>query len=234
MSAPVRADLLEDIDAANRAYARGQYSEALDGYRSAQVEIPEAPELRYNIGGALYADSAFQEAVAAFDSALAITSDDSNRARILHNKGNALFRQDDFGGAAEAYKQSLRHDPTQDDTKYNLELALSKLQEQEQQQQQQSDENQDQENQQDQSEQEQEQQQEPQQQQDENQQEQQPNTDQNEQNQDQQQQQQSGKMSPEDARRILEAIRDNERDVQKQARLRMMKQQTKTYVGNPW
>jgi tetratricopeptide (TPR) repeat protein len=123
-----------------------------------------------------------------------------------YNLGNALYRQQQLQEALEAYKQSLRADPSDADAKHNLERVLEQMQEQEQEQggeggegddrqeQQEQQEQQDQEGQQDRGEQE----------------EQQP------QRQQEQEPQQQGQMSREEAERLLQAIQEDPGEIQRQ------------------
>ncbi len=125
-----------------------------------------------------------------------------------YNLGNARLAGEDFSGAIEAYQQALRHDPTFQDAKYNLELARRRLEEQEQEQEQQ-----------------QQQQQQPQEQQSQDQQrqdgpprEQQQDTEQEQQDREQQQESPLPQfrdlpdMSAEEAAAIIEAIENMERE----------------------
>ncbi|MCK4747177.1 MAG: tetratricopeptide repeat protein, partial [Bacteroidales bacterium] len=106
-------------------------------------------------------------------------------AHVWHNIGNSLLESQQFAQSIEAYKNSLRLNPGDQDTKYNLAYAKKKLQEQEQQQQEQQNQEQDQEKQ--------------EQDQDQQQQEQQPPRPQ--------------EISKEDAERMLNAIQQQEKDV---------------------
>ena len=140
-------------------------------------------------------------------------------SRALYNVGNTLFKQNKFEESIEAYKQALRHNPNDDDARYNLELAKEKLKQQQQQQKKDQDKNQEQK--QDQQQQQQEQDQQQKQNQDQQQQQQQ-NQQQNQQQQPQPQPQvaQQNKLPKEQADRILDALRNSEKEIQKQLRKR--------------
>jgi len=119
----------------NRLYADQQYDQALLAYQAAQAELPEQAELHYNVGNTLHRMGDYAKAVT---ETLQVRPDAP--AGLLqstaYNLGNSLYRLSDFGSAVEAYKQALRMRPDDQDAKYNLELALRKLQEQQEQQQQ--------------------------------------------------------------------------------------------------
>ena len=59
----------------------------------------------------------------------------SNLAQIYHNMGVIFHSQKDYAKAVEAYKQSLRNNPKDDETRYNLALAQKMLKDQQQDQQ---------------------------------------------------------------------------------------------------
>src|SRR5690606_4898275 len=110
-------------------------------------------------------------------------------ASLYHNMGNSFLYGGNIDGGIEAYKQSLRNNPLDDETRYNLIAAMKMKQQQEEQQQDQQQQEQ-QEQQQQQEEQEQEEQQEQQQQ-------------------EQQEQQEYEGISRENAERLLEALEQN-------------------------
>jgi tetratricopeptide (TPR) repeat protein len=125
----------------NRRYVEKAYDEALRAYTEAQVELPEAPELFYDIGNVLYRQGDLEGAEEAWTRALA-AADDDLVADIAHNLGNARYGRQAYQEAVEAYRQALGARPEDRDTKRNLELALRELQAQQQQQQQQDEESQ--------------------------------------------------------------------------------------------
>ncbi|MDP6512567.1 MAG: tetratricopeptide repeat protein, partial [SAR202 cluster bacterium] len=65
--------------------------------------------------------------------ALVMADDDEISRNSLFNIGNVLFLSEQYPEAIEAYKETLRIDPTDLDAKHNLELALQQLQQQQQQ-----------------------------------------------------------------------------------------------------
>ena len=152
-------------------YQRGEYDQALQLYRDALLDRPDAPELHFNVGDALFKRGEYDQALREFERVLS-AEEKKIQAQAHYNMGNSFFQQQAFEQAVAAYKQALELDAADEDAKVNLELALEKLQEQQQQQQQQD--------QQDDSEQEQEQQEQ------QNQQEQQDNSEQDQQDQQQQ------------------------------------------------
>lgn len=218
------------VEKGNEAYRKGEYDKALEFYHSAETDLPESPELEYNMAGALHQQGAYEEAVDKYTRSLNST-DIAVEANGHYNLGNTHFRAGDFEAAIKAYQRSLELNPDAIDARYNLELARRKLKEQMQSQQQQQ-QPQNQQQQQDQ----QQQQPQDQEQQDQNQQQEQQQQQEQEQGEDQQQQQQQQppqpqEISKEDAERILNALKDDE-----QAQQEKIKRQLKTgdYTGKDW
>ena len=136
------------------------------------------------------------------------------RAATLYNAGNSLYQANKYQEAINAYKQSLRLNPNDEDTRYNLQMARAKLAQQQQQQKQQ---NKDQKQDQKKDQQKQDQQQNQQQNQKQNQQQKQEEA---KQDQTRQQLQKKNQMPKQEADRILDAMRNNEKEPQKNLRKR--------------
>jgi Ca-activated chloride channel homolog len=209
----------------NRQYDDGEYKEAEINYLKSTQAKNASHKGFYNLGDAWYMQKNYLQASAAFDTLRTFKMDDDVRAKAYYNFGNAMLKaaQDSaelaqklLPASVEAYKQSLRLQPDDADAKYNLAYA-QKLLDKSQQQQQQNQDKQDQQNQdqQNQDQQKQDQQQQDQQKQDQQKQDQQQQDQQNSEqaNQDQQQQQQQPQqISKEDAERILEALKNDEKE----------------------
>jgi len=200
-----------------KAYMDEEFNEAEIGFRKAEEANKDSYIARYNTSTALYQQENMEESGKRFAELIAEAPDDSEEAKLLHNLGNVLLNGQKYQEAAEAYKKSLRLNPEDEDTRYNLAYALEKLREQQQQQQQNQDQNQDQgkkEQDQDQQQNEQNKDQEKQEQQSEEKQEQ-DQQQQEEENQDKQEQQEAQKeeLNKEEAERLLNAILQKEKDV---------------------
>jgi tetratricopeptide (TPR) repeat protein len=217
-------DYIDLVKKGNQALKAKDNKKALDLYRQAETEIPESPELNYNLGGALHEEGNFEEAIERFQRSLN-TVEPKQEASAHYNLGNTYFRQQDYQKAIASYQEALTLNPDDMDSKFNLELSRKMLKEQIKPEQQ---------NNQQQQQQNQEQDQQQQQQQNQNQQEQEQQDPQDKKDQQQQQKSQQPneqKMSKEDAERILNALKDDEKDIQKKVQRQV---KAGNYSGKDW
>ncbi len=153
--------MLEKGGNVNERKAGELFKKSAEGYQSAEVQYRKAlssnknyDKANYNLGTALYRQERYDEAAQYFKGVAEQPSADAKlRAKAYHNLGNSLMKQENYSESVNAFKNSLKLDPSDLDTKYNLEYAKQKLKQQQQQQQQNQqnqnqDQNQDQQNQQ--------------------------------------------------------------------------------------
>lgn len=202
-----------DVRRGNREYRKQNFTEAEVDYRRGLEANKDSYEAHYNLGDALFKQDKYTDAQLEFETAAKMLdkkADKDRYAKVMHNIGNCTFAQQQYDKAVAAYQESLRANPKDNDTRYNLVKAMEMLQQQQQQQQQ------NQQNQQNQDQQQQQQQQQEQQQQDQQDQ-------QQDQQQQQQQQEQQDQMDKETAEQILQALEQDEQDTQE----KMQRQQGK-------
>ena len=120
----------------NEAYEQENYEAAQSSYQEAIEKSPELPEPHYNSGNVHYRQGQNEEARESYDRAL-LDADDELYRDIVFNQGNIQLQAGELEEAIGSYKEVLRLDPSDQDAKHNLEVALSLLPQPEQQQQQQ-------------------------------------------------------------------------------------------------
>ncbi len=113
-----------------RAYGDGEFEEAEVQFRKAENINQELYEAEFNTGAALYGQEKYEETVKQYELLLDQTDDPGKIAQIWHNIGNSLLEAQQYGPSIEAYKNSLRKNPSDEDTRYNLAYAKQKLEEQ--------------------------------------------------------------------------------------------------------
>lgn len=215
----------------NQRYIEGKWDEAEKEYHEALNVKNNLPEGVFNLGDVAYQKQDYQKAAEQFETAAMLATDNQQKAKAYHNLGNSYLKAGQLEKSIEAYKNALRANPGDMDTKYNLAYAQQQLKKnpQQQQNQEQNQENKEDEQKQDKQEQNQqsqnqEQQSKEQQQKEgekkeqQSQQEQQAKEEQGEEKDAQQQQGQprQAQLSKEDAQRLLEALMQQEQKVQQQ------------------
>ena len=128
----------------NRFFKDSVYVDAEVNYRKALEVNPKSTVSMFNLGNTLTQQNKLQEAMEQYVGATKIEKDKSNLAQIYHNMGVIFHSQKDYAKAVEAYKESLRNNPKDDETRYNLALAQKQLQDQQQEQDKQQDQQKDQ------------------------------------------------------------------------------------------
>ncbi len=199
-------------------YQKENYEQAQEASAKAMVEAPDSYEANYNYANSLFKQEKIDEALEKYQQLASQETDKSRLAQLHHNIGNCQYVKQQYGESVNSYKNALRNDPNDDESRYNLVAAQKMLQQQEQNQDQ-NQQNQNQDQQQDQQ----------------DQQEQQQNQNQQQQNQDQQQQQQQEQeqqMSREDAQRLLDAIEQDEKELQEKRK--EMTPNDNRYVEKNW
>ena len=190
------------IKRGNAHYEAEAYDAALAAYQSAANNRLEDAIARYNIGTALYQKKQFEKAADEFRRSLD-AADPVRRAQGYYNLGNAQVQLNDIEGAIRSYKSALRLNPADLDAKHNLELVLEKLEQNSQQNQSESGDDDKDRREQD------------QQQQNQESSEQEVASEESPPQPEQQSTQHPVEMSKEDAIRLLEAVKDNEKEIQK-------------------
>lgn len=222
----------------NRAFDKGDFEAAEVEYQRSLERNRQNVIAEFNLGGAIHQQENFEESAAIFDQLSRRNLPDDKRAMSFHNLGNSLLYQQQFEQAIEAYKNALRINPDDMDTKYNLLYAQQMLQEQEQSEQQQDQTQDDQQDQQDQDDQQQQQDQaQDQQQDDQQQQDQQAEQQGQKQQQDASQQQaqtQPRQISREDAERMLQALQDRERQTLERLKEQEFKNAERVRTEKDW
>ena len=126
----------EHIRYGNKMYADSIYDKAEVEYRKAIEKNSKDADAHFNLGNALIFQNKAQEAVKEYELAAMNTKDKKRKADIYHNTGVVMHAAKDYAGAVAAYKESLRNNPDDNETRYNLALAMNQLKKQQQEQQQ--------------------------------------------------------------------------------------------------
>jgi Ca-activated chloride channel homolog len=206
-----------------KQYREKKFADAEINFRKGLDKAPDNFTTNFNLGDAYYKQQKYDDALKTYQVALSQAKTKGEKAKVYHNIGNALLKSKQIKESIEAYQNSLKINPNDEDTKYNLSYALNMLKNQKNQQKQNQDKNKQDKNQDKKNNQDQNKKQDQKKKDQQNKQNQQ-NPDNQKQNQmakqdaTKQNQQQKNKISKKEAERILQALMNNEKDLQKKLR----------------
>lgn len=108
----------------NRLYRQQNYAKAEIEYRKALSKNPSNPQALYNLGTALLMQQKDSAAVAQLQNAAKCETSKLRKAKVWHNVGVACQKHKLFSDAIKAYEESLRNNPSDNETRYNLVLCM--------------------------------------------------------------------------------------------------------------
>lgn len=205
-----------------------QFNKAEIEYRKAIEKKPDEQKWNFNLADALYKQKKFEESGGKFKAIADKTSNKIEKGWALHNMGNSLLMNNKLDESIDAYKQALRNNPKDLETKYNLLWAMSKKKKQQEQKKKNQDKNKDKNKDKDKDK---KKDQDKNKDQNKEQKKDQQNKDQQKQN---QQQQQQSKISKQSAEQMLQALENNEKKTQEKVKkVQALKAQSKR-VEKDW
>ena len=121
----------EFLSEANYEMENDNFSLAEAAYREAIATNPEEDTGKYNLGTAYYDKEMNDIAMSRFKQAAAVADTKSDKHKVFHNLGNTFMNEKLYKEAVESYKNALRNNPKDEETRYNYALAKELLEEQE-------------------------------------------------------------------------------------------------------
>ncbi|PKP25483.1 MAG: hypothetical protein CVU03_07710 [Bacteroidetes bacterium HGW-Bacteroidetes-2] len=115
---------------ASNNFEKGNFSEAEANYRKAIALDSKNTTAKYNLGNVYYKNKKNSEAGKRFLQAAEVATTKAEKHKVFHNLGNTFMNYKNYKAAVEAYKNALRSNPTDEETRYNLALAKKMLEEQ--------------------------------------------------------------------------------------------------------
>ncbi len=200
-----------------KLYKEDKIDEALSKWRDAQIENPDKKELHYNIGSALHREKKYEDSFNEYEKVLD-TKNAELQSKTYYNMGNTNYRLGKLLEAIEDYKKCLEITPDDEDAKYNIEFIRKKLKENSEKKESQQEDSQQKESQDSQAQQQESQQKEAKEQKASEMQESEETEDTPEERK-KAEKQEEAEMSEEDAIRLLDALKDDEKDLQKELRV---------------
>lgn len=114
----------------NKAYAKQDYVESEVQYRKALEQNAHSIKGQYNLAAALYKQEKYEESAEANGAVNASGMSAANQSKLLYNQANSLFKQEKYQESVKLYKQAVKLNPNDMEARYNLSEALRKLQQQ--------------------------------------------------------------------------------------------------------
>lgn len=116
----------------NELYNQKKYADAEVAYKKALEKNSSYSKAVYNLGNALYQQNRNEESVQLFEAIALNSKDKSVKSEAFHNLGNSFMKAKKYISAVNSYKNALRNNSFDEETRYNLALAQKLLKEQEQ------------------------------------------------------------------------------------------------------
>ncbi len=107
----------------NKHFYKQQYDKAEVQYRKAVSKNPSNPQALYNLGCALMMQNKDSAAIVQYQKAAKVEKNKLRLASVYHNIGVICQNHKMYGDAIKAYEQSLRNNPKDNETRYNLALC---------------------------------------------------------------------------------------------------------------
>ncbi|MDG1969313.1 MAG: tetratricopeptide repeat protein [Flavobacteriaceae bacterium] len=127
-------EVVNHIFDGNQQAESKEFNEAEMAYRRALSKAPEKPEALYNLGNTHFEEQDFDEAKQRYFQTQKFTENKFSKQQAFHNLGNVFMKQKDYAKAVEAYKNALRNNPEDEETRYNYALAKELLKKEQDQQ----------------------------------------------------------------------------------------------------
>lgn len=111
------------VRSGNKLYRQQNFVKAEAEYRKALAVNGSNPQAMYNLGCALMMQKKDSLAVQYLQKAGSMENSPMRRAKVFHNIGYVCQSHKLYGEAIEAYKESLRNNPSDNETRYNLAMC---------------------------------------------------------------------------------------------------------------
>ena len=114
---------------ANDEFEAKKYADAEADYRISLSKKRKNAIASYNLGNAIYRQNQAGEAKFPYLKAIEDAKDKKQKHQAFHNLGNVFMKEKNYTQAVEAYKNALRNNPNDEESRYNFALAKKMLKE---------------------------------------------------------------------------------------------------------
>ena len=112
----------------NELYADSSYNEAEMQYRKSLEKDQDYFNASFNLADAVYKQERYEESSLLFDALKDNAPTKIDLAKVYHNLGNSLVKEQKLEEAIDAYKSALRINPKDKDTRHNLAITYKEQQ----------------------------------------------------------------------------------------------------------
>ena len=112
----------------NELYTDSSYNEAEMQYRKSLEKDQDYFNASFNLADAIYKQERYEESSSLFDALKDNAPTKIDLAKVYHNLGNSLVKEQKLEEAIDAYKSALRINPKDKDTRHNLAITYKKQQ----------------------------------------------------------------------------------------------------------
>ena len=123
----------------NKLYKEKKYADAQKNYLDALSKQSNSYRGAFNLGDSYYKQKKYKEASEQFEMLAQRKTSNDTLSKVYHNLGNAYLQQKEFEKSINAFKNALKKNDSDEDTRYNLAYAQKMLKQQLQQQKQDKD-----------------------------------------------------------------------------------------------
>jgi tetratricopeptide (TPR) repeat protein len=123
----------------NKSYKEKKFADAQKNYINALGKQPNSYRGIFNLGDSYYKQGKYKEATEQFEMLEGRKTSNDTLSKVYHNLGNSYLKQKEFEKSINAYKNALKKNDEDEETRYNLAYAQKMLKQQQQQQKQDQD-----------------------------------------------------------------------------------------------
>lgn len=117
----------KNLKEGNKEFAEQKFADAEANYRIEKSKSENKSVASYNLGNTIYKQESYEESKYSYLETIEKSQDKSEKHKAYHNLGNALMQEKNYQAAVEAYKNALRNNPYDEQTRYNFALAKEML-----------------------------------------------------------------------------------------------------------
>ena len=128
------SEVTNQIYEGNTLLSTRVFDEAEMAFRRALSKSPKRTEALYNLGNTHFNEQDYEEAKQRYFQTQKFADNNSSKHHAFHNMGNVFMKQKNYAKAVETYKNALRNNPQDEETRYNYAVAKELLEKEQQQQ----------------------------------------------------------------------------------------------------